>query len=186
MIQQSLDTANEKMDKAVMATKEEFASIRSGRANPAMFSKIAVDYYGTPTPLEQLASLQNPEAKTIVITPYDKSVLAEIEKTLRDMPNLGASPTNDGNLIRVSMPELTEERRKEYVKLARDKAEAGRVAIRNVRRHAKDELEQLKKDGEAGDDDVARGEKELEGITKKHVDQVDEALKNKEAELLEV
>ena len=186
MIQQSLDTANEKMDKAVTATKEEFASIRSGRANPGMFSKVMVDYYGSPTPLEQLASFQNPEARTIVITPYDKSVLLEIEKTLRDMPNLGANPTNDGNLIRVSMPELTEERRKEYVKLARDKAEAGRVAIRNIRRHAKDELEQLKKDGEAGDDDVSRAEKELEAITKKHVDQVDEALKNKEAELLEV
>ncbi len=186
MIQQSLDTATEKMDKAVTATKEEFASIRSGRANPAMFSKVMVDYYGSPTPLEQLASMQNPEARTIVITPYDKSVLGEIEKTLRDMPNLGANPTNDGNLIRVSMPELTEERRKEYVKLARDKAEAGRVSIRNIRRHAKDELEQLKKDGEAGDDDIQRAEKELESITKKHVDQVDDALKNKEAELLEV
>ena len=186
MTQQSLDTAIEKMDKAVSATKEEFASIRSGRANPQMFSKIMVDYYGTPTPLEQLASLQNPEARTIVITPYDKSILGEIEKTLRDSPNLGVNPTNDGNLIRASMPELTEERRKEYVKLTRDKAEAGKVAIRNIRRHAKDEFDQLKKDGEASDDDVSRAEKELEAITKKHVDQIDEALKNKEAELLEV
>jgi len=186
MTQQSLDTAIEKMDKAVSATKEEFASIRSGRANPQMFSKIMVDYYGTPTPLEQLASLQNPEARTIVITPYDKSVLGEIEKTLRDSPNLGVNPTNDGNLIRASMPELTEERRKEYVKLTRDKAEAGKVSIRNIRRNAKDEFDQLKKDGEASDDDISRAEKELEAITKKHVDQIDDALKNKEAELLEV
>lgn len=186
MIADVLSSATEKMNKAVSATKEDFATVRSGRANPMMFQKIMVDYYGTPTPLEQLGSIQNPEARSIVITPYDKSALADIEKTLREMPNLGASPNSDGNMIRVNLPELTEERRKEYVKLTRDKAEHGRVSIRNIRRGAKDELEALKKDGHVGDDEVARAEKELEAITKQHVDQIDEALKNKETELLEV
>lgn len=186
MISDVLATASEKMNKAVLATREDFATIRSGRANPMMFQKIMVDYYGTPTPLEQLGSIQNPEARSIVITPYDKSALAEIEKTLRDMPNLGASPNSDGNMIRINLPELTEERRKEYVKLTRDKAEQGRVSIRNIRRSAKDELDALKKDGNVGDDELARAEKELEATTKQHVDQIDESLKNKETELLEV
>lgn len=186
MIADVLATASEKMSKAVAATKEDFATVRSGRANPMMFQKIMVTYYGTPTPLEQLGSIQNPEARSIVITPYDKSALADIEKTLRDMPNLGASPNSDGTMIRINLPELTEERRKEYVKLTRDKAEQGRVSIRNIRRSAKDELEILKKDGSVGDDELARAEKELEATTKQHVDQIDDSLKNKETELLEV
>lgn len=186
MISDILAEATEKMDKAVEATRDDFATVRTGRANPAMFQKIMIDYYGTPTPLGQLAAIQNPEARSIMISPYDKGVLAAIEKTLRDMPNLGAQPNSDGNVIRLNLPELTEERRREYVKLTRDKAENGRISIRNVRRKAKDDLDALKKDGHVGDDDLARAEKELESITKSHIDRVDEALKNKEAELLEV
>lgn len=186
MISDVLAEAEIKMTKAVEATREDFASVRTGRANPAMFNKVTVDYYGTPTPLSQLGSIQNPEARSIVISPYDKSVLGAIERALRDMPNLGANPNNDGNLIRINLPELTEDRRKEYVKLTRDKAENGRISIRNIRRKAKDDLDALKKDGNVGDDDLSRGEKELEAITKTHIDQIDESLKNKEAELLEV
>ena len=186
MIDDILLNATDKMGKAVEATKDDFASVRTGRANPQLFQKVLVDYYGTPTPLSQLGSLQNPEARTIVVTPYDKGALAAIEKAIRDMPNLGASPTNDGNLVRVTLPDLTEERRKEYVKLVKTKAEDHRVSVRNIRRKAKDELDALKKDGLAGDDDLARAEKELEAITKSHVDGIDEALKRKEAELLEV
>jgi ribosome recycling factor len=186
MIDQILKTSAEKMDKALESAKDDFATVRTGRANPQLFQKIMVDYYGTMTPLAQLASLQNPEARTIVITPYDKSALGAIEKALRYVPNLGANPTNDGNLIRVSLPELTEERRKEFVKLVKTKAEDHRVSVRNIRRKGNDDLEALKKDGQAGDDDIARAEKELDTITKAHVDAIDDALKRKEAELLEV
>lgn len=186
MISDVLAEAGVKMTKAVEATREDFASVRTGRANPAMFNKVTVDYYGTPTPLSQLGSIQNPEARSIVISPYDKTVLGAIERALRDMPNLGANPNNDGNIIRINLPELTEERRREYVKLTRDKAENGRIAVRNIRRKAKDDLDALKKDGHVGDDDLARAEKELESVTKSHIDQIDESLKNKEAELLEV
>lgn len=186
MIDQILATAKDKMAKALESAKDDFATVRTGRANPQLFQKIMVDYYGTMTPLAQLASLQNPEARTIIITPYDKSALAGIEKALRDTPNLGANPTNDGNLIRVSLPELTEERRKEFVKLVKTKAEDHRVSVRNIRRKGNDELDALKKDGKAGDDEITRAEKELDNLTKTHVDAIDEALKRKEAELLEV
>jgi ribosome recycling factor len=179
-----LSAAAERMTKTVEAAKEDFATVRTGRANPQLFQKILVDYYGSPTPLAQLASLQNPEARTLVITPYDKTALKEIEKAIVATPNLGASPNNDGTIIRVTMPELTEDRRKEYVKIVRGKAEDSRVSIRNIRRKAKDELDGLK--SEVGDDEVARAEKELEQVTKRHVDAVDEALLRKEAELLEV
>lgn len=183
MISDVLADAKDKMDRAVEFAKEDFATVRTGRANPALFQKIMVDYYGTPTPLGQLAGLQNPEARTIVITPYDKAALKEIEKAIVAYPNLGANPTNDGNIVRVTMPELTEERRKEYVKIARGKGEEAKVALRNIRRKAKDDLDAIK---EVGEDEVARAEKELDAITKAHVDAVDEALKRKEAELLEV
>ena len=186
MIKDVMAEAKDKMDKALEATKEDFASVRTGRANPAMFQKIMIEYYGTPTPLSQLAGIQNPEARSILITPYDKAALGDIEKALLAMPNLGAQPNSDGNVIRVNLPELTEDRRKEYVKLTRDKAEQGRVSVRNIRRKAKEDLEALKKDGAVGEDEVERAEKELEAITKAHVDKIDEALKNKEAELLEV
>ncbi|MFK4728387.1 ribosome recycling factor [Agromyces mediolanus] len=184
MIADVLSDAGVRMQKAVEAAKDDFATVRTGRANPQLFQKIMVSYYGTPTPLEQLASLANPEARTLVVTPYDKSALKDIEQAIRDTPNLGANPNNDGNIIRVTLPELTEERRKEFVKIVRSKAEDARVSVRNVRRKAKDDLDALK--GEVGDDEVARGEKELEQVTKAHVDQIDEALKRKEAELLEV
>jgi ribosome recycling factor len=183
VISDVLAEATEKMDKAVEVCKEDFATVRTGRANPALFERIPVDYYGTPTPLQQLASLQNPEARTLIITPYDKSALKEIEKAIVNFPNLGATPSNDGTIIRVTMPELTEDRRKEYVKIVRGKGEDAKIVIRNLRRKAKDDIDATK---EVGEDDIARGEKELDAITKAHVDAIDEALKRKEAELLEV
>jgi ribosome recycling factor len=185
VIDETLLEADDKMAKAIEVAKEDFATIRTGRANPGMFSRLTVDYYGSPTPLQQLASFQNPEARTMVITPYDKSAMAAIEKSLRDS-DLGINPTNDGNLIRVSLPELTEDRRKEYIKLARHKGEEARISIRNIRRRAKEELDRISKDGEAGEDEVARAEKELEGMTRSHVDSIEELLTRKESELLEV
>ncbi|MCT9820299.1 ribosome recycling factor [Microbacterium sp. W1N] len=184
MIADILADTKTRMARAVEAAKEDFATVRTGRANPQMFQKILVDYYGTPTPLAQLASLNNPEARTIVVTPYDKSALKAIEQAIRDTPNLGANPTNDGNIVRVTLPELTEERRKEYVKLVRSKGEDAKVHLRGIRRKAKDELDALKSD--VGEDELVRAEKELDGLTRVHVDEVDEALKRKEAELLEV
>lgn len=184
MISDVLAEAKDKMDRAVEFAKEDFATVRTGRANPAMFQKIMVDYYGTPTPLAQLAGLQNPEARTIIITPYDKSALKEIEKAIAANPNLGVNPQNDGQLIRVVMPELTKERRQEYVKLARDKAEDARVAVRNIRRKSKADLDAL--ESEVGEDEVSRAEKELDKITKSYTDRVDDAFKAKEADLLEV
>ncbi len=184
MISDVLAEAKEKMAKAVDVVHEDFQTVRTGRANPALFQKIMVEYYGQLTPLAQLASLQNVEARTIVVTPYDKSAMKDIEKAITNFPNLGASPSNDGEVIRVTMPELTEDRRKEYVKIVRQKAEDGRVSVRSVRRKAKDDLDSLT--SEVGEDDVARAEKELEAVTKAHIDQIEEALKKKEAELLEV
>ncbi|MFF2369578.1 ribosome recycling factor [Agromyces sp. NPDC058110] len=184
MIADVLSDANARMQKAVEVAKDDFASVRTGRANPQLFQKIMVSYYGTPTPLAQLASLANPEARTLVVTPYDKSAIRDIEQAIRDTPNLGANPTNDGNLVRVTLPELTEERRREFVKIVKSKAEDARVSVRNIRRKAKDDLDALK--GEVGDDEVARGEKELEQVTKSNIDAIDDALKRKEAELLEV
>ncbi|MDH6532706.1 ribosome recycling factor [Aurantimicrobium minutum] len=184
MIADVLADATERMTKAVEVAKEDFSSVRTGRANPAMFQKVMVTYYGSPTPLAQLASMQNPEARTLLITPFDKTALRDIEQALRDVPNLDANPTNDGNVIRLSLPELTEERRKEYVKIVKTKGEDAKVSLRNIRRSAKDAIDGFK--GELGDDERARGEKELEAITKKYVDAIDEALKHKEAELLKV
>jgi ribosome recycling factor len=179
-----LSDATARMHKALEAAKDDFATVRTGRANPQMFAKILVNYYGTATPLEQLASLQNQEARTLLIGPYDKGALRDIEQAIRDTPNLAANLGNDGNVIRATLPELTADRRKEYVKIVRTKAEDAKVSVRNLRRKAKDELDALK--SEVGDDDVARAEKELEQITKTHVDAIDDALKRKEAELLEI
>jgi ribosome recycling factor len=185
MIEETMFEAEEKMDKAVEVLKEDFSGIRTGRANPGLFNKLTVDYYGAPTPLQQLASFQNPEPRTILVIPFDKSAMREIEKAIRDS-DLGVNPSSDGNQIRCVMPELTEERRKEYIKLAHHKAEEARVSVRNVRRKAKTDLDRLVKDGEVGEDDGTRAEKELDGLTKKHVDLVDSLVKAKEAELLEV
>ena len=185
MIDDVLLEAEEKMVKAVEVAKEDFMTIRTGRANPAMFNKIFVDYYGSPTSLQQLASFQSPEARMIVVTPFDKSAMANIEKAIRDS-DLGVNPSNDGSVIRVPLPQLSEERRKEYIKLARQKAEDSRISLRNIRRHAKDSLDKLQKDGDAGEDDVRRAEKALDDVTSKHVHMIDELVKHKEAELLEV
>ena len=186
MISEIMSSTKDKMAKALESAKDDLSSVRTGRANPALFQKIVVDYYGTGTPLGQLASMQNIEARTLNITPYDKSALISIEKAIRDEPNLGATVNNDGTTIRASLPDLTEERRKEYVKLVRTKAEDARVAVRNIRRKGNDDLAALKKDGAAGEDDLSRAEKELDALTKQTVDAIDDALKRKEAELLEV
>jgi ribosome recycling factor len=183
VIADTISEVTEKMNKAVEVIKEDFQTVRTGRANPALFQKIMVEYYGTPTPLGQLAGLQNPEARTIVIQPYDKGALKEIEKAIVNFPNLGANPSNDGEIIRVTMPELTEDRRKEYVKIVKAKAEVGRVAIRNISRKGISDIEALK---DTSEDEVSRAEKEIDNQTKQHIDAVDEALKKKEAELLEV
>ena len=185
MIDETLFEAEEKMEKAVSVAKEDLAAIRTGRANPSMFQKILVDYYGAPTPVNQLASFHVADARMLTLTPFDKSSMGAIEKAIRDS-DLGVNPTNDGAIIRVVFPQLTEERRKEFIKVAHKKAEDARISIRNVRRHAKDELDRLAKDGEVGEDDVTRAEKELEKVTQKHVASVDELVKHKEAELLEV
>jgi ribosome recycling factor len=184
-INASLGDADQRMGKAVDVTREEFAAIRAGRANPSMFAKLTADYYGTQTPIQQLAGFTAPEARIIMVAPYDMSALPSIEKAIRDS-DLGVNPSNDGKVIRCVFPELTEERRKEYIKVARAKAEDGRVSVRNIRRSAKQALEKLEKDGEVGKDDVTGAEKRLDATTKKHTDQIDEMLKAKEAELLEV
>ena len=183
MISDVLAEAKDKMQKAIDVAKEDFSTVRTGRANPALFQKVLVDYYGTPTPLSQLASLQNQDARMLLITPYDKAALKDIEKALVAAAHLGATVGNDGTVIRASIPELTEDRRKDYVKLVREKGEQAKVVLRNIRRKAKDDLDGLK---EVGEDEIARAEKELDALTKTHVDAIDDALKRKEAELLEV
>ena len=185
VISQTLSEAEQKMSKAVDVTREDFAAIRTGRAHPQMFQKLTADYYGSPTPLQQLASFTVPEARVIIISPYDQGAMGAIERAIRDS-DLGVNPTDDGRTIRVVLPELTEERRKDYIKLARGKAEEGRVSVRNIRRNAKQQLDRLEKDGEVGKDDVTGAEKRLDGLTKKHVDAIDDLLKHKEAELIEV
>ena len=185
MIDDTLLDAEERMDKALSVAREDLGSVRTGRAAPSMFNKIMVDYYGAYTPVPQMTSITVPEARMAVIKPYDIGQLGAIEKAIRDS-DLGVNPTNDGQLIRVVFPQLTEERRRDLVKQARSKGEEGRVAVRNIRRHAKETLDKLVRDGEVGEDDVARAEKELEKTTHKYVEQADEALRHKEAELLEV
>jgi ribosome recycling factor len=185
VIEETLLEAEEKMEKAVVVAKEDFAAIRTGRAHPAMFNKIVADYYGAPTPINQLASFSVPEPRMAVVTPFDKSALRNIEQAIRDS-DLGVNPSNDGNIIRVVFPELTEERRREYIKVAKGKGEDAKVSIRSVRRKAKDAIDKLIKDGEVGEDEGRRAEKELDDTTAKYVAQVDELLKHKEAELLEV
>jgi ribosome recycling factor len=185
VIDETLFETEEKMEKAVAVAKEEFAGIRTGRAHPAMFAKITAEYYGTQTPVNQLASFHIPEPRMVVIQPFDKSAMSAIEKAIRNS-DLGVNPSNDGAIIRVVLPELSEERRRDYVKIAHRKAEDGRVAIRNIRRHSKDTLDKLVKTGDAGEDEVRRAERELDDLTHNYVTQVDELLKHKEAELLEV
>ena len=184
-IQAVLADTNSKMNKAVDVAKEDFASIRTGRAHPSMFAKIMVEYYGTATPLSQLATVQVPEARTALVTPFDKSAIPSIEKAIRES-DLGVNPGGDGNVIRVNFPQLTEDRRKEFIKVAKGKAEDSKISIRAIRRTAKEAIEKLEKDGSIGKDDLTRGEKELEKVTSDHVAKIDELLKHKETELLEV
>lgn len=185
MIDEIMSEAKAKMEKTIESTRDQFANIRTGRANTSMFNDIMVEYYGAPTPLQQLASFNIPEARTVLITPYDRGATQEIIRGILES-DLGVNPTDDGKVIRVNLPALTEERRKEYVKMAKTKAEDARVAIRSIRRKAKDALEKAKKDGEVGEDEVERTEKDLEALTKKFVEQVDELLAQKEADLLTV
>ena len=185
MIDETLLDAEEKMEKAVTVAKEDLTAVRTGRANPSMFSRIVVDYYGSPTPLNQLAGISVPEARMAVVKPYDVSQLNSIEKAIRDS-DLGVNPSNDGTIIRVLIPQLSEERRREMVKVAKTKGEDAKISIRSVRRKANEELHRIAKEGEAGEDDVARAEKELQHVTDRYVAQVEELVKHKEAELLEV
>lgn len=185
MIDETLLDAEDKMEKAVSVAKEDLASVRTGRATPAMFTRITVEYYGAPTPLNQLAGISIPEARMAVIKPYDASQLDAIERAIRDS-DLGVNPTNDGTIIRVLIPQLTEERRKEMVKVAKSKGEDAKISIRGVRRKHKEELERLGKEGEVGEDEVNRAERELQNLTDTYVHQVEELVKHKEAELLEV
>ena len=185
MIDEALFDAEEKMEKAVAVARDDLSSIRTGRANPGMFSRIVVDYYGTPTPITQMSSVNVPEARMVVIKPYEAAQLRAIEDAIRNS-DLGVNPTNDGAIIRVSIPQLTEERRRDLVKQAKAKGEDAKVSVRNVRRKAMEELNRIKKDGEAGEDDVARAEKDLDKSTHTYTAQIDELVKHKEAELLEV
>lgn len=185
MIAETQKEADARMQQAVDFAREDLATIRTGRAHPAMFSKLTADYYGAPTPLQQLASFTSPDPRSLLITPFDRSSIAAIEKAIREA-DLGVNPGNDGNAIRIVMPPLTEERRKEYIKMARSKAEDARVAVRNARRHAMDALKKAEKDSEISEDDLARAEKAMDAQTKKFVESVDELLKAKEAELSEV
>ena len=184
-IDEILLDAEEKMDKAIVVAREDFATIRTGRANAGMFNKIVVDYYGTVTPLNQLAGFQVPEPRMIVVAPYDKGAVAAIEKAIRDS-DLGVNPTSDGIVIRVTLPQLTEERRREYIKVARHKAEEARVSVRNIRRDARKALETAEKDGDISKDDLERAEKELDKMTQDSVDAIDKAFERKEHELMEV
>ena len=185
MIDETLFEAEEKMEKAVSVTRDDLGSVRTGRANPAMFSRVVVDYYGAPTPLNQLASVSIPEARMAVIKPYDASQLRAMEKAVRDS-DLGVNPSNDGTIIRVIIPQLSEERRRDLVKVARGKGEDGKVSVRSIRRKAMEELHRISKEGEAGEDEVGRAEKDLQAATDRYVSQIDELVRNKEAELLEV
>ena len=180
-----IDQAKEQMNKSVEATKENFMGIRTGRANPALLNGIMVDYYGAPTPIKAVASIGVPEPRTLAVTPFDASQANAVEKAIRDS-DLGVSPNRDGNVIRVTMPELTEERRKEYVKLAKSKAEEGKVAVRNIRRKAKESIDKSVKDGDRGEDEGDRLLKELDKVTKQVTDSLDVLLEGKQKEIMEV
>jgi len=176
--------AIEKMDRAVEHARSQFTTVRTGRATPALVEKLMVDYYGSDVPLQQLAGFQVPEARMLVVKPHDRGALAAVERAIRDS-DLGISPSNDGTVIRLSFPPLTEERRRDYVKLVKNMAEDGRIAVRNVRRDARKDLEGAEKNGDISADELERAEKELEKITHDHVEHIDQAVKKKEQELLE-
>jgi ribosome recycling factor len=185
VIDDTLTEAELKMTAAVEHTRSEFTKIRTGRANPGLITDLPVSYYGAPTPLQQLAGVTVPEPRMLVVTPYDRSAMKEIERAIRSS-DLGLNPSNDGTIIRVVFPELSEERRREFVRLARERAEEGRVAVRNVRRHAKSEIAKLADAGEVAEDQAHRGDRELQALTDRYVAEIDRYLRNKEKELLEV
>lgn len=180
-----LREVDEKMSVAVAHTGEEFGKVRTGRANPQLVENLPVSYYGTNTPLQQLAGVSVPEARLLVITPYDQSAIKEIERAISSS-DLGLNPSSDGKVVRVVFPELTEERRKDYVRMVRERAEEGRVSVRNARRQAKQQLEQLVADSEVSEDEARRADKQLQDLTDRHVGGIDKLLENKENELLEV
>ena len=184
-VQTALGDADDKMGKAVGVLKEELGAIRTGRANPAVLIRITPDYYGTPVPLNQIASVTVPEPRLLVIQPYDKNSIGAIEKAILSS-DLGITPSNDGNVIRLAIPQLTEERRKDLIKVVHQRCEEGRVAVRNVRRHHKDELEKLEREHTISEDELKRAEKELQKLTDQHVAEIDEIQRHKEQELMEV
>jgi ribosome recycling factor len=185
VIDEILFEAEEKMEKAVHVARDDLAGLRTGRANASAFARLVVDYYGAPTPIPQMATVNIPEARMAVIKPYDSSQLGAIEKAIRDS-DLGVNPTNDGTIIRIVFPQLTEERRRDLVKVAKSKGEDAKVSVRSIRRHAKDALDKLVKDGESGEDDVHRAEAELDKLTGSYTGRIDDAVRSKESELLEV
>ena len=184
-VESALKAAAEKMDKAIGVLKDELAGVRTGRATPALLQRVVVDYYGTPVPIQQLASFSVPEPRTLMISPFDRNAIAAMEKALM-ASDLGITPSNDGTVIRLSFPPLTEERRKELIKLVHHRGEEGRVAVRNIRRHSKEELEKLEREGGISEDDLVRSEKELQKLTDKHIADIDEVLAHKDAELKEI
>ncbi|HKI28843.1 MAG TPA: ribosome recycling factor [Actinomycetota bacterium] len=184
-VDSALKAATEKMDKAISVLKDELAGVRTGRATPALLQRVVVDYYGTPVPIQQLASFSVPEPRTLVISPFDRNAIAAMEKAIMTS-DLGITPGNDGTVIRLSFPPLTEERRKELIKLVHHRGEEGRVAVRNIRRHSKEELEKLEREGGISEDDLVRSEKELQKLTDKHISDIDEVVAHKDAELKEI
>jgi ribosome recycling factor len=185
VLESQLSEAESKMRKAIAATREEFAMVRTGRASPHLLDRIEVDYYGSKTPIGQIAGISVPEARLLVISPYDKNVLSGIEKAIL-ASDLGINPSSDGSVIRLAFPPLTEERRKGLIKVVKERAEEGRVAIRNIRRHSKDEMERMQRDSEISKDDLKRVEKDLQKLTDHYVEEIDKLLSHKEQELLEV
>lgn len=184
-VQSALAAANEKMDKAIAVLKDELSGVRTGRATPALLQRIVVDYYGTPVPIQQLASFSVPEPRTLMVTPYDPNAISSMEKAIM-ASDLGITPGNDGTVIRLSFPPLTEERRKELIKLVHHRGEEGRVAVRNIRRHSKEELEKLEREGTISEDDLVRAERELQKVTDKHISDIDEVVAHKDTELKEI
>jgi ribosome recycling factor len=184
-VDSALSAATEKVDKAIAVLKDELAGVRTGRATPALLQRVVVDYYGTPVPIQQLASFSVPEPRTLVISPFDRNAIASMEKAIMSS-DLGITPGNDGTVIRLSFPPLTEERRKELIKLVHHRGEEGRVAVRNIRRHSKEELEKLEREGGISEDDLVRSEKELQKVTDKHISDIDEVVAHKDAELKEI
>ncbi|CAN5867351.1 ribosome recycling factor [soil metagenome] len=185
MVELQIEQATSKMKKAVAATQEEFGHIRTGRASPHLLDRIEIDYYGARTPLNQIAGISVPEARMMVISPYDKNSLGAIEKAIQQS-DLGVNPNNDGSIIRLNFPSLTEDRRKVLIKQVKERAEEGKIAVRNVRRHSKDEMEKMKKEGEISEDDLKRSEKELQKLTDHYIEEIDKMFGHKEQELLEV